>query len=100
MADETTTIVCNRVSDGPSFVEGATITHCHQCGNDVWLSPSSASAISRMITEGTPTKIMCVPCVGSVEETVKEWYESGMPVMPEQRSELREGIRRQEKGER
>ncbi len=89
MADEVTTVVCTRVADGPSHVAGATITHCHQCGNDVWLSPSSAEIIARKIGEGDKTRVMCIPCVGGEEAALTRWVTEGMHVEPEQRDELR-----------
>jgi hypothetical protein len=63
-ADETSYLVCLRVSEAPIVVPGSTKHRCADCNAWVWASPASL-AVARQKTMA----VLCMACAGKRAET-------------------------------
>ena len=51
-------IVCHRVADRPTPLEGSLKERCSKCGSEVWISPKTLEVKTR-----TGVEIVCVRCI-------------------------------------
>ena len=67
---EEVTIASMRTSSGDPGIRGSTTTSCEECGEAVYMAPSSASLLLGRLRAGNPTCVLCVQCM--VQRTEKE----------------------------
>lgn len=83
---DTTAIICSRANDPACYVTGAKVLHCHECREEVWVSPATIRTAKKKTGSLDGVRLVCLQCY---PELTRKYGTDIEPLSEDQREELR-----------